>query len=83
MSILAHVVHNEETLADKLLHPVTGLDHIAAMIFVAASIALVFAALRGRKAATTSGTVTRVRSRALVSASVALLAASIVTIVVI
>jgi len=79
VSILAHVVHNEETLADKLLHPFTGLDHIAAMIFVAASIALVFAAFRGRKAATTSGTVTRVRSRALVGMSVSLLAASILT----
>ena len=81
MNILAHVVHNEETIADKLLHPLTGLDHIASMVFVAASIVPLFVALRGRRAATTAGTVTRVRSTTFVAGSAALLVASIIALV--
>ncbi len=81
MSVLAHIVHNEETLTDKLLHPFTGLDHIASMIFVAASIGLFFAAVRGRQAATTAGTTTRLRSRVLLGTSGALLIASVITLV--
>lgn len=77
MSILAHVVQNEETVVDKLIHPFTGLDHIATMLFVAASIALFVLALRGNKAATTTGAVTRVRSRLFIAASAVLLAVSI------
>lgn len=80
MSILAHAQH-DETLIQKVLHPLTGLDHIAAIAFVALSILLVVVSLRGKKAATTAGTVTRVRSKLLLATSYALLATSIVALV--
>jgi len=80
MSILAHAQH-DETLIQKVLHPLTGLDHIAAIAFVALSILLVVVSLRGKKAATTAGTVTRVQSKLLLATSYALLATSIVALV--
>lgn len=79
MSILAHAVRHEESVADKLLHPFTGLDHVLSIVFVAASIALLCLALRGHRAATTSGTVTRIRSRSFVVTSAVLLGVSILT----
>jgi len=81
MSILAHVVQHEESITDKLFHPFTGLDHLLSMAFVAASIALVCLALRGQRAATTTGSITRVRSRFFVGASAVLLGASLLTLV--
>ena len=81
MSILAHVVQHEESITDRLFHPLTGLDHLLAMAFVAASIVLLCLALRGQRAATTSGTVTRVRSRFFVATSAVLLGTSILTLV--
>jgi len=83
MSLIAHAAHSEESLLEKVIHPLTGLDHLLAIAAVACSIALLFVALRGRRAATTSGTVTRIRSTLLVSTSVALLAASVVFLVVV
>lgn len=83
MSVLAHIVHNEETVIDKLIHPFTGLDHIASMAFVAAAIALFFVAMRGRSAATTTGTTSRVRSRLFVGLASVLLLASVLVLVVI
>lgn len=81
MSILAHVVQHEESITDKLFHPFTGLDHLLSIAFVAVSIALLCLALRGLRAATTSGTVTRVRSRFFVASSSVLLGVSLVVMV--
>jgi len=77
MSILAHLRENESNFFEKLLHPFTGLDHIAAMIMTATSIALLLVAFRGRDAATTEGTTTRVRTIGLMAVSAVLLVASI------
>ena len=66
MSVLAHAVPGEETFVDHLLHPFTGLDHLAAMALVAIAGVLVLLALRGHLAATTARTTTRVRSTSLV-----------------
>ena len=81
MSVLAHVVHDENTLFDRLVHPFTGLDHLAAIALVAVSGVLLVLALRGRSAATTAGTTTRVRTLGLTIAAGVALAASIVLLV--
>lgn len=83
MSLLAHVVDHDETLIEKVLHPLTGLDHIIAIALVSISLALVLVAMRGRRAATTSGAVTRVRSIAFIAVSSVLLAASSVLLIVV
>lgn len=83
MSVLAHIVHNEEAVIDKLLHPFSGLDHIASMFFATAAITLFFIAMRGRAAATTAGTTTRLRSRLFVGLSSVLLLASVLVLVVV
>lgn len=80
MSIIAHV-QRDETLVEKVLHPLTGIDHALAIAFVGLSIALFVMALRGFKAAMTTGAVTRVRSRMFVTASTILLGASILVLV--
>lgn len=73
MTVLAHVVPNESTFLDHLLHPFTGLDHLAAMALVAMAIVLMVVARRGRRAATTAGTTTRIRTLGpLVAAGLAL-----------
>ena len=79
MSVLAHAVPGEETFVDHLLHPFTGLDHLAAMALVAIAGVLLLLALRGHLAATTARTTTRVRSTSLViGAATALIAALVV-----
>lgn len=81
MTVLAHVVNDEHTLFDRLVHPFTGLDHLAAMALVALSGVLLYVALRGRSAVTTSGTTTKVRMLGFSIAAALSLAASIVILV--
>lgn len=78
MSVIAHAQH-DETIIEKVLHPLTGFDHLLAIAFVAVSLSLLVLAVRGQKAATTAGTVARVRSRTQVVASAILLGASLLT----
>lgn len=80
-SVLAHVVTDEHSILDELVHPFTGLDHLAAIVLVALSGSLLILALRGRSAATTAGTTTRIRSRLLAAGSAIALAASIALLV--
>ena len=79
--ILSHVVPDEHSAVERLVHPFTGLDHLAAIALVALSGTLLILALRGRAAATTSGTRTTVRSRLLAAASAVTLGASILLLV--
>lgn len=81
MSILAHVAHDESTVLDRLVHPFTGLDHLAVMALVALSGVLLLVAFRGRDAATTAGTTTRVRTIGLTVAAAVAFAVSIVLLV--
>jgi hydrogenase/urease accessory protein HupE len=80
MSVIAHAQHDETTF-EMVLHPLTGIDHLLAIALVAVSLFLLVLALRGHKAATTAGTVTRVRSRTFVTLSGVLLATSSVMLV--
>lgn len=81
MSLFAHVVEGGDSFLAKLLHPFTGLDHLASMALAALSITMLVFAIKGHAAATTSGTTTRIRSRLLVTGSAIALAASIALIV--
>ena len=81
MRILAHTVPNEGSFLDRLLHPFTGVDHLVAMALVASSGVLLFLALRGRDAATTSGSTTRIRTLGFTAAAGLAFAASIVVLV--
>ena len=80
-SVLAHVVTDEHSILDELVHPFTGLDHLAAIALVALSGTLLILSLRGRTAATTAGTTTRIRSRLLAVGSAVALVASIALLV--
>lgn len=77
MRILAHVVENESSFTDRLLHPLTGFDHLVALALAAVSIVLLTLAIRGRHAATTAGTTVRVRTVGLITAAAVLLASSV------
>lgn len=81
MSLLAHAGHDDGSTLSRLLHPLTGLDHLAAIALVALSGVLVFIAVRGRHAATTTGHTTRVRSIALISCAALTFAASVVLLI--
>ena len=81
MSLLAHAGHDDGSTLSRLLHPLTGLDHLAAIALVALSGVLVFIAVRGRHAATTTGHTTRVRSIALISCAAVAVVASVVLLV--
>ena len=81
MSLLAHAGHDDGSTLSRLLHPLTGLDHLAAIALVALSGVLLFIAVRGRHAATTTGHTTRVRSIALISCAAVAFAASVVLLI--
>lgn len=81
MSILAHAGHDDGTFLGHLLHPLTGLDHLAAIALVALSGTLLLLSRRGRAAAAVDGSTTRVRSLALITGSAIALAASVVLLV--
>ncbi len=81
MSLLAHAGHDDGSTLSRLLHPLTGLDHLAAIALVALSGVLLFIAVRGRHAATTTGHTTRVRSIALISCAAVAFAASVALLV--
>ena len=81
MSLLAHTGHDDGTILSRLLHPFTGIDHLAAIALVALSGVLLMAALRGRHAAATDGHTTRVRSIALLGCAAVAFVASVALLV--
>lgn len=81
MTVLAHVVPEETSLVDRLVHPFTGLDHVVAIVLVALALLLTAIAWRGRAAATTAGTTTRVRTVGSMVLATVLLVASILVLV--
>lgn len=81
MALLAHAVPDEQTLVDRLVHPLTGIDHLVAIALVAVTGVALLLAARGHLAATTARTTTRVRSRVLVIGSATAFALALVLLV--
>lgn len=69
MNLFAHTVHGEESVLDRIIHPLTGIDHLIAIALVAIAGAMLMFAWRGRTAVDTEGGTTRVRSRLLMAGS--------------
>lgn len=69
MNLFAHTVDGEETILDRIIHPLTGIDHLLAIALVAIAGAMLMIARRGRTAVDTEGGTTRVRSRMLMTGS--------------